>query len=45
MITASPDGSRVYVGGDFTAVDGAARGHVAAFDTATGALDELSRRT
>lgn len=37
-ITASPDGSRIYVGGDFTAVDGVARGHVAAFDTATGAL-------
>ena len=38
-ITASPDGSRIYVGGDFTAVDGVARGHVAAFITATGALD------
>ena len=38
-ITASPDGSRVYIGGDFTTVDGAARNHVAAFDTATGALD------
>jgi outer membrane protein assembly factor BamB len=38
-ITASPDGSRVYVGGDFTTVDGQARGHIAAFDTATGALD------
>ena len=38
-ITASPDGSRIYVGGDFTAVDGATRGHVAAFITATGALD------
>ena len=37
-ITASPDGSRVYVGGDFTAVDGTVRGHVAAFTTATGAL-------
>src|SRR6478752_5753947 len=38
VIAASPDGSRVYVGGDFTTVDGAARNHVAAFDTATGAL-------
>lgn len=38
-ITASSDGSRVYVGGDFTSVDGVARGHVAAFNTATGALD------
>ncbi len=37
-ITASPDGSRIYVGGDFTAVDGQVRQHVAAFDTATGAL-------
>ncbi|WP_051684390.1 PKD domain-containing protein [Blastococcus sp. URHD0036] len=37
-IVASPDGSRVYVGGDFTTVDGVARGHVAAFSTATGAL-------
>ncbi len=37
-ITASPDGSRVYVGGDFTAVDGQVRQHVAAFDTMTGAL-------
>ncbi|MGY1773242.1 LamG-like jellyroll fold domain-containing protein [Blastococcus sp. SYSU D00813] len=37
-ITASPDGSRVYVGGDFTTVNGIARGHVAAFSTATGAL-------
>ena len=38
-ITASPDGSRVYVGGDFTTVDGQARSHIAAFNTATGALD------
>jgi PKD repeat protein len=37
-ITATPDGSRIFVGGDFTTVDGAARGHIAAFDTATGAL-------
>ena len=34
-----PTGRKVYVGGDFTTVDGAARGHVAAFNTATGALD------
>ena len=39
VVTASPDGSRVYVGGDFTSVDGVARGHVAAFTTANGALD------
>jgi hypothetical protein len=38
IITASPDGKRVYVGGDFTTVDGVARGHVAAFDVATGSL-------
>ena len=38
VIKASPDGSRVYVGGDFSAVDGVARGHVAAFSTATNAL-------
>ncbi len=37
-ITASPDGRRIYVGGDFTAVDGQAHQHVAAFDTATGDL-------
>ena len=38
-IAASPDGSRVYVAGDFTKVDGIVRNHIAAFDTATGALD------
>jgi PKD repeat protein len=38
VIKASPDGSRIYVGGDFTSVDGVARGHLAAFSTATGAL-------
>ncbi len=37
-ITKSPDGSRVYVVGDFTTVDGVAKGHIAAFNTATGAL-------
>jgi PKD repeat protein len=37
-VAASPDGSRVYIGGDFTSVDGMPRGHVAAFDTATGAV-------
>jgi hypothetical protein len=34
----SPDGSRIYVGGDFTSVDGVARNRIAAFNTATGAL-------
>ncbi|WP_131736689.1 LamG-like jellyroll fold domain-containing protein [Actinomadura roseirufa] len=42
-IVASPDGGRVYVGGDFTTVDGQTRNHVAAFDTATGALDPAFR--
>ena len=37
-VSASPDGSRVYVGGDFTTVDGVARNHIVAFDTATGAV-------
>lgn len=35
VVRASPDGSRIYVGGDFTTVDGVARSHMAAFDTAT----------
>jgi hypothetical protein len=38
-IVASPNGKRIYVGGDFTAVDGKTRDHIAAFDTATGKLD------
>ncbi|GAA2422051.1 hypothetical protein GCM10010191_37140 [Actinomadura vinacea] len=37
-IVASPDGRRVYVGGEFTQVDGQPRSRLAAFDTATGAL-------
>ena len=37
-VAKSPDGSRIYVGGDFTTVDGVARSHIAAFSTATGAL-------
>ncbi|MDH2428942.1 LamG-like jellyroll fold domain-containing protein [Sphaerisporangium sp. TRM90804] len=38
-VVASPDGSKIYVGGDFTSVDGQTRNRLAAFDTATGALD------
>jgi hypothetical protein len=38
-VAASPDGSHVYVGGEFTTVDGQTRNHIAAFKTATGALD------
>jgi hypothetical protein len=37
-LAASPDGSRVYVGGNFTSVDGVARNRIAAFNTVTGAL-------
>jgi hypothetical protein len=37
-VAASPDGKRVYVGGDFTVVDGKSRPHLVAFDVATGAL-------
>src|SRR3954463_12402578 len=37
-VTASPDGSRIYVGGDFTVANGQTRQRVAAYDTATGAL-------
>ena len=37
-IAASPDGSRIYVVGDFTSVNGAGRWRVAAFSTATGSL-------
>ncbi len=37
-ITASPDGSRVYVTGDFTTVDTANYYRIAAFATATGAV-------
>ena len=37
-VAASPDGSRVYVGGYFTSADGQARYRLAAYDTSTGAL-------
>lgn len=38
VVAASPDGSRIYVGGDFTAADGQARFRLAAYSAATGAL-------
>jgi PKD repeat protein len=37
-VAASPDGSRIYVTGDFTKVDGQWRMHVAAFNTSDGSL-------
>jgi hypothetical protein len=37
-VVASPDGSRIYVGGSFTTADGQNRYRLAAYDTTTGAL-------
>ncbi|WP_146848049.1 PKD domain-containing protein, partial [Cellulomonas terrae] len=37
-VAVSPDGSRIYVGGNFTTIAGQARYRIAAFDAATGAL-------
>ncbi|MET0449329.1 MAG: hypothetical protein ABW004_13025, partial [Aeromicrobium sp.] len=37
-ITASPDGTKLYVAGDFTSVDGSAYYRLASFTTATGAI-------
>jgi hypothetical protein len=37
-IDSSPDGSRVYVVGAFTSVNGSARSRIVAFDTATGSV-------
>jgi outer membrane protein assembly factor BamB len=37
-ITATPDGSRIYVGGSFTTVDGVAHPRLAAFNTNDGSL-------
>lgn len=39
VIKASPDGSRIYVGGSFNNVNGQTRWNFAAFDVATGALN------
>ena len=38
VVAKSPDGSRVYIGGDFTAVNGVTRYRIAAFNALTGAL-------
>lgn len=45
VVRVTPDGKTVYFGGDFTAVDGQARAHVAAFDVATGAMLDWAPRT
>ena len=37
-LAAPPDGSRIYVGGDFTTVNGTSRSRIAALDPTTGAL-------
>src|SRR3954447_4814818 len=37
-LAASPDGTRLYVGGDFTNVGGTGRSRIAAYNTATGAI-------
>ncbi|WP_235494589.1 PKD domain-containing protein [Geodermatophilus sp. Leaf369] len=37
-LAASPDGSRIYVGGDFTTVNGTSRNRIAALSATTGAL-------
>ncbi len=42
-VTASPDGTRLYVGGDFTVANGQPRNRVAAYDTRTGALVDTFR--
>ncbi|MCW2522887.1 MAG: domain containing protein, partial [Frankiales bacterium] len=37
-VAASPDGSRIYIGGSFTSADGVTHNRLAAYSTATGAL-------
>ncbi|RBY94249.1 radical SAM protein [Blastococcus sp. TBT05-19] len=44
-VAASPDGTRIYVGGDFTVADGQPRNRIAAYDTRTGALVDSFRPT
>ena len=44
-VTASPDKSRLYIGGTFTSVDGQTRNRIAAFDLGVGAAGcRTSRR-
>lgn len=43
VIKASPDGSRIYVGGSFNSIGGQTRWNIAAFDVATGALSATFR--
>ncbi len=38
VITASPDGTRIYIGGAFTSVNGVGRSRIAAFNTSDGSL-------
>ena len=38
VVTASPDGSRIYVGGSFTTADGVQHDRIAAYSTSTGQL-------
>ncbi|MFF2371801.1 PKD domain-containing protein [Agromyces sp. NPDC058110] len=38
VLAASPDGTRLYAGGDFTLVNSETRNRIVAFDTATGAV-------
>lgn len=38
VVTSSPDGSRLYVGGQFTSINGTPRYRIAALDPATGAV-------
>jgi hypothetical protein len=37
----SPDKTKLYAGGDFTAIGASSRGHLAAFNLSTGALDSV----
>lgn len=44
-VAKSPDGSRIYVGGDFSTADGQSRTRVAAYSTSTGQLISTFRPT